>query len=79
MPIDLTVYSKPNCVQCDATVRKLDQLGATYAKVDVTEDEAALEFIRGLGYSQAPVVVVGDHHWAGFSPDKLAWAAGEQK
>lgn len=75
----ITVYSRPNCQPCKATKRQLDRLGADYTVIDVTEDEAALDFIRGLGYSQAPVVVAGDHHWAGFSPDKLAWAVGEQK
>ncbi|MBF6326570.1 glutaredoxin family protein [Nocardia cyriacigeorgica] len=74
----ITVYSRPNCQPCKATKRQLDKLGADYTVIDVTEDEAALEFIRGLGYLQAPVVVAGDHHWAGFSPDKLAWAAGEK-
>ena len=27
--------------------------------------------VRELGYLQAPVVVAGDTHWAGFSPDKI--------
>ncbi|WP_068059358.1 glutaredoxin-like protein NrdH [Nocardia xishanensis] len=71
MPSDITVYSKPNCVQCDATVRKLDQLGATYVKVDVTEDIEALETIRAIGYSQAPVVVAGEDHWSGYRPHRI--------
>lgn len=67
----VTVYSKPACVQCNATYRALDSKGISYVIVDVTEVPAALEYItEDLGYSQAPVVVVSDEsHWAGFRPD----------
>jgi glutaredoxin-like protein NrdH len=71
----ITVYSRPNCEPCKATIRKLNKLGAAYIKVDVTEDTEALVLIKGLGYSQAPVVVVGDEHWAGYKPGHLEWAA----
>lgn len=67
----ITVYSKPRCVQCDATYRALDKMGAPYVTIDVTEDQDALEFIVGLGYQQAPVVVVGEDHWSGFRPDRI--------
>ncbi|WP_165217151.1 glutaredoxin-like protein NrdH [Schaalia sp. ZJ1691] len=67
----ITVYSKPRCPQCDATYRLLDKQGMDYVKVDVTEDAAALNFIKGLGYQQAPVVTVGEDHWSGFRPDRI--------
>lgn len=70
--MSITVYSKPSCVQCDATYRALDRRGAEYTVVDITEDAAALEMVRGLGYLQAPVVVAGDAHWSGFRPDRIA-------
>ncbi|MDF3853977.1 glutaredoxin-like protein NrdH [Paracoccus sp. P2] len=69
MPI--TVYSKPACVQCTATTRALDARGLAYRLVDLTEDEAAMELVASLGYRQAPVVVAGDAHWAGFRPDMI--------
>ena len=67
----LTVYTKPACVQCNATYRSLDKHGITYTTVDVTEDAEALEHIKGLGYMQAPVVETEDDHWSGFRPDKI--------
>lgn len=75
----VTVYSKPACVQCNATYRALDSKGIRYVIVDVTEVPAALEYItEELGYSQAPVVVVDDEsHWAGFRPDKILELAKE--
>ena len=67
----VTVYSKPACVQCDATYRALDKNGIDYTVVDIEADPAALEYVRGLGYLQAPVVVAGDQHWSGFRPDQI--------
>lgn len=71
----ITVYSKPMCVQCDATYRALDKQGLDYERIDVTQDAAALEFIKGLGYQQAPVVMAGDDHWSGYRPDRIKAAA----
>ncbi|MGP5015716.1 glutaredoxin-like protein NrdH [Glutamicibacter ardleyensis] len=68
----IRVYSKPNCVQCSATYRALDKKGIEYQKIDVSQDPRSLEFIRSLGYAQAPVVVTGQDHWSGFRPDKIA-------
>lgn len=67
----ITVYSKPACVQCTATTRALDAKGITYAVVDLTKDADAMAFVTGLGYRQAPVVVAGTDHWAGYRPDRI--------
>ena len=69
--MSITVYTKPHCVQCDATKRALNKLGFDYDLVDLTEDELALEQVKALGYAQAPVVVTSDDHWSGYRPDKL--------
>jgi len=67
----VTVYTKPACVQCNATYRALDSRGIEYEILDVTQDEIALETVKGLGYLQAPVVVTDGDHWSGFRPDKI--------
>lgn len=68
----VTLYSKPDCVQCTMTSRVLDQRGIDYNVIDMTKDPAALEHVMSLGYRQAPVVVVGDQHWSGFRADLIA-------
>ena len=68
----ITVYTKPSCVQCNATYRALDAKGLDYTTVDLSGDEEALEAVKALGYMQAPVVVTPDDHWSGFRPDKIA-------
>lgn len=68
----VTVYSKPSCVQCTATYRALDSKGIDYKIVDLSEDDDAVDAVKALGYLQAPVVVTGSDHWPGFRPDKIA-------
>lgn len=73
----LTIYSKPSCVQCTATYRRLDARGIDYTVVDLAEDTDALAFTKRLGHLQAPVVTLRDadgqvaDHWSGFRPDKI--------
>lgn len=69
--MSITVYSKPACVQCDATYRALTKQGLAYEVVDITTDAEALQSIKALGYQQAPVVFADGDHWSGFRPDKI--------
>lgn len=73
--MSVTVYSKPSCVQCTATYRKLDESGVKYRVVDISEDEVAYRYVVSLGYKQAPVVVAGSDHWSGFDPGRLSQLA----
>lgn len=70
--MNVTVYSKPACVQCTATYRALDRQGVNYEVIDISIDQDALETVKGLGYMQLPIVVAGPEHWAGFRPDKIS-------
>lgn len=67
----ITVYTKPACVQCNATYKALDKLGLDYDVVDITEVAEARDYVMALGYLQAPVVVAGTEHWSGFRPDRI--------
>lgn len=69
--MSITVFSKPACVQCDATYRALDKAGLEYTVVDITEDAEALDSVKALGYQQAPVVFADGDHWSGYRPDKV--------
>ncbi|PBI91148.1 glutaredoxin [Rhodococcus erythropolis] len=68
----ITVYTKPACVQCNATYRALDKAGIEYAIIDITENAQARDYVMSLGYLQAPVVVAGENHWSGFRPDEIS-------
>ena len=66
-----TIYVQPACVQCEATKRFLNKNNIEYATVDITEDLDALDMIKGMGFSAAPVVITENDAWSGFQPDKL--------
>lgn len=68
----ITVYSKPNCMQCDFTKRFLDQHNLEYTAVDVMQDSEALARVQELGFQSLPVVVAeGIEPFFGFRPDML--------
>ncbi|MDQ0031518.1 glutaredoxin family protein [Arthrobacter bambusae] len=78
-PTAYTVYTKPDCHNCEKTKDYFDSRGITYTVVDITEVPAALEYITAeLGYSQAPVVVNNaddQDRWSGLRRDKLVTAS----
>ena len=69
-------------MQCNATYRALDRAGIDYQVIDMSADLEALEYVKRLGYTQAPVVVV-EHpvagateqtyrtSWSGFNPGRI--------
>jgi len=69
--MSITVYTKPNCPQCQLTKSALDKAGLDYATVDLTTDPDALDYVRALGYLQAPVVVTDTDHWSGFRREQI--------
>lgn len=69
--VQVIVYTKPLCPQCEQTQRWLDGRGIAYETRDVTLNQEAREYVLGLGYRGAPVVVADGDHWSGFRLDRL--------
>jgi Glutaredoxin-like protein NrdH len=69
--MSVTVYTLPSCVQCDSTKRMLKSIDVDYQEVDMSQDPVALEMVKTLGYTAAPVVVSGEDHWSGFRMEKI--------
>ena len=73
----LTVYSKPNCMQCEMTKMWLNQNKIPFETVDTKANPEALELLRHYGWQTLPVVAIDDElsdetkTWAGFQIDKL--------
>lgn len=63
--MSIIIYSKPDCVQCNATYRAFDKQGIDYQVIDLTQDQQALNHVKSLGYQQVPVIIAGDDHWSG--------------
>lgn len=74
--VRIVVYTKPDCVQCNATYRALNRAGLPYETVNISQDTEALEWVKSLGHAQAPVVIVnGKDHWSGYRPDRIKMLA----
>lgn len=69
--MNVTVYTMPNCVQCDQTKRYLDRGDVKYDVIDISTDTEAYEKVTALGYKAAPIVIANDEHWSGFRLEKL--------
>lgn len=73
----LTVYSKPNCIQCEMTKMWLTQNKIPFETVDTESNPEALELLSHYGWQTLPVVVIDDEFdnpdkaWSGFQIDKL--------
>ncbi|MFG1174536.1 glutaredoxin-like protein NrdH [Erwiniaceae bacterium CAU 1747] len=67
----IIIYTKNNCVQCNATKNAMDKKGIDYQLINLDSEPAHLETLKSLGYRQAPVVMAGQDHWSGFRPDKI--------
>lgn len=66
------LYTKPACIQCDATKITLQANGTEYREEPLTE-EANLTLVKSWGFMQAPVIDAGNgNRWSGFRPEKLA-------
>lgn len=67
------VYSKPSCVQCNATYRKLDEKGIEYVVRDITapENEHLIEEFKERNLLSAPIVIAANGEWSGFRPDLI--------
>ena len=73
----ITVYSRPNCMQCKMTKMWLNQNKIGFENVDIEANPGALELLKHYGYGSLPVVVIDDEFdnpdkaWAGFQIEKL--------
>ncbi|HFI0463801.1 TPA: glutaredoxin-like protein NrdH [Streptococcus suis] len=68
----ITVYSKPNCMQCDFTKKFLVDNDIPYTLIDTQKNPEALEHVKSLGFQSLPVVEIeGEEPFFGFRPDRL--------
>ena len=69
----VTVYSLPDCVQCDRTKKLMDREGIAYEPVALEEHPELAAQFKEEGILQAPIVVVGNdgRRWSGFRPDLI--------
>lgn len=68
----VVIFTKPNCVQCAATERRLQTAGVAYTAIDLTQNPELVDALRAQGFTAAPVVQGPDGDmYAGYNPDRL--------
>ena len=69
----ITVYSNPNCVQCEQTKRYLSLHEVEFESKMIEDSPEVFAIIEANNYKAAPVVVVDNGtSWSGFRLEKLA-------
>lgn len=71
MKIPVTVYTTPNCVQCNMTKRQFDKLGIDYTVIDLDSNPSKLAEFKKLGYLASPIVTTDIKIWSGFRLPKI--------
>lgn len=69
--MSVVIYTLPSCVQCDTSKRMMQRLGIEYEEIDMSKDETAVEYVKELGYTAAPIIVNGTTHWSGFRMEMI--------
>lgn len=69
--MEIVVWEKPSCVQCNQTKRVFDKLGIQYKVRRLDRSPKAIERFLELGLTAAPIVETDDRRWSGFRLDKI--------
>lgn len=71
----IKVFTKQFCPACTMTKNLFNQLNLEFQQIDVTNDPAANDALKYLGYTSLPVILVDENgqmtSWTGFRPDLI--------
>lgn len=71
----ITVWTNPQCVQCDATKRRFNNDGIAYETRSIPDTPGKADEFKAAGHMQAPVVETPWVTWHGYRPDMHKWIA----
>ena len=67
----ITVFFFFYCMQCKMTKKFLEQNGADFEEINIDEQPDKIDYVKGLGFTAAPVIEAGETVFSGFQPNKL--------
>lgn len=70
-PMKITVWTTPNCVQCNQTKKEFDKLGIQYNVRELNRNPRAVERFKEMGLMAAPIVETDDRRWSGFRLNRI--------
>ena len=69
--MQITLWTKPNCSQCEATKRQFDKRGIIYQVKRLDKSAKAVERFIAMGLTAAPIVETDDRRWSGFRLNRI--------
>jgi len=69
--MEVKIWTKSNCVQCDQTKKQFAKLGINYVESNIEQDLAQLELFKEQGLMSAPIIECEIGTWSGFRIDKI--------
>lgn len=69
--IEVTVYTLPNCVQCESTKRMMRVEGIEFTEVALQDHPDKAKEFMDQGFTQAPIVTTDIKVWSGFRYEKI--------
>ncbi len=72
--MNITVYSKDNCIWCDRAKNLLNSVNISYDEIDLSNDDERQKFYKkvGNGVSTVPQIYVDEVRIGGF-PQLVTW------
>jgi glutaredoxin-like protein NrdH len=67
----ITVWEKPNCVQCTQTKKEFEKRGIIFTVRRLDRSAKAVQRFLDLGLTAAPIVETDDRRWSGFRLDRI--------
>ena len=67
----ITVWEKPDCIQCRQTKRELDKRGIIYQVKRLDKSPKAVQRFLEMGMTSAPIVETDDRRWSGFRLNRI--------
>jgi glutaredoxin-like protein NrdH len=71
MTMKITLWTKPNCSQCDMTKKQFDKRGIIYQEKRLDRSPKAVARFLELGLLAAPIVETDTKQWSGFRLGKI--------
>lgn len=70
--MEITVWTKSNCVQCTQTKKELTKRGIEFVEKNLEDNPEQMQKFIEDGYMSAPIVTTDVKTWSGFRIDKIA-------
>ena len=69
--MEITLYSKNNCMQCKMTKRFLAEHQIPFNEINIDDQPEAVENLKAAGFRSVPVLTTTDSSIVGFRPEEL--------